>query len=42
MTVEQDVQRFKVELLRKMPFYGDIAYANKRAKKTGVNSNVSF
>ena len=24
MTVEQDVQRFKVELLRKMPFYGDI------------------
>ena len=24
MTVEQDVQRFKMELLRKMPFYGDI------------------
>ena len=24
MTVEQEIQRFKMELLRKMPFYGDI------------------
>ena len=30
------------EPYEQMPFYGDIAYANKRAKKTGVNSNVSF
>ena len=24
MNVEQEIQRFKMELLRKMPFYGDI------------------